>query len=57
MPCATFHFRVVPLKISPWRCRADWQAHCEAAHIDDADFDYLCTEIEVVEVVATEQED
>lgn len=36
---------------------SDWQAHCEDIHSNDAEFDYLCTEIEVLEVVATEQQD
>lgn len=34
-----------------------WQAHCEAAHSEDADFDYLCDEIQVEEKVASAEDD
>lgn len=36
---------------------ASWQAHCEASHADDADFDYLCEEIFVEEKVASALDD
>jgi hypothetical protein len=34
----------------------EWQTHCGEAHSEDADFDFLCSEVEVEEVVASEHE-